>query len=78
MSMRTQWSRASAESPMLTQEWTDCYGQRLDATAVALLLGVDDAYVIEAQSVVEIRDLAGRILTACDQFERAVPSGGLS
>lgn len=69
MSIRTEWSRAHAETLEVVSEWTDAYGQGLDEGGVALALGVDSAYIIEAGNVSEIRALADRIQQACDRFE---------
>jgi len=71
MSIRTEWSRASAERPEVVSEWTDAYGQGLDEGGVALALGADSVYLIEAADVAEIRALADRIRQACDLFEAA-------
>ncbi len=69
MSIRTEWSRAHAERPEVVSEWTDAYGQGLDEGGVALVLGHDSVYLIEAAEVAEIRALADRIHQACDRFE---------
>ncbi|MDN5768907.1 MAG: hypothetical protein L0H78_24260 [Humibacillus sp.] len=69
MSIRTEWSRASEEAPEVISEWTDGYGQHLEEGGVGLALGVDSAYIIEADEVSEIRDFAARIQQACDRFE---------
>jgi len=76
MTIRTEWSRAHTESPEVIADWDDCYGQGLDEGGVALLMGVDQAYVIEAAEVSEIRDLATRILAACDRFDGAAATSG--
>jgi hypothetical protein len=71
MSVRTEWSRAHDESPEVVSQWTDSYGQGLDEGGVALMLGNDSVYLIEAGDVAEIRALAERIQQACDRFEAA-------
>ncbi len=69
MTVRTEWSRATAERPAIVEEWVDVYGTSLDEGGLALVLGVDSAYVIEASDVAQIRELAAAIVSACDRFE---------
>lgn len=69
MSVRTEWSRAAAERPEIVDEWVDAYGTGLDEGGLALLLGVDSAFVIEAPGVAQIREFAAAIVDACDRFE---------
>lgn len=69
MSVRTEWSRVVSEVPAVVAEYTDAYGTGLDEGNVALVLGSDSVYVIEASSVDDIRSLAHEILGACEAFD---------
>lgn len=71
MSVRTEWARAGSLQIEVTRDFEDAHGSTIDPCGVALLLGTDSVFAVEASDVDELLTLAARITAACEAFNRA-------